>query len=76
MKEKEIKVLKVEPHKNPEEITLENELKAMQEAVGGIIEFVSLDSDNSIEILCNEEGKDFFNFIRSFGTSEISPSVE
>ena len=66
----------VEPHDKPKEVTLKNELSALQEAVGGLIEFVSLDSDNSIEILCNEEGKDFFNFIRSFGTSEISPSVE
>lgn len=57
MKEKEIRVLKVEPHDNPKETTLKNELSALQEAVGGLIEFVSLDSDNSIEILCNEEGK-------------------
>lgn len=57
MKEKEIRVLKVEPHKNPEEITLENVLKAMQEAVGGLIEFVSIDSEKGIKILCNEEGK-------------------
>ncbi len=57
MKEKEIRVLKVEPHEKPKEVILINELSKLQKAVGGLIEFVSLDSDNSIEILCNEEGK-------------------
>ena len=57
MKEKFIKVLKVEPYKKPEVVTLKNELSSLQEAVGGLIEFVGLDYDNSIDILCNEEGK-------------------
>ena len=57
MKEKFIKVLKVEPYKKPEVVTLKNELSSLQEAVGGLIEFVGLDYDNGIDILCNEEGK-------------------
>lgn len=43
MKENKIRVLKVEPNKHPEEFMLENELEAMQEAVGGYIDIVSLE---------------------------------
>ena len=61
MKEKRIKVLKVEPKKLPEVCELENELDALQKAVSigadyqGLIEIISLSND--ICILCNEEGK-------------------
>ena len=61
MKEKFIKVLKVEPHKRPEEALLENELSALQRAVSigadytGLIEVVSLDADTCI--IANEEAK-------------------
>lgn len=61
MKEKIIKVLKVEPHKVPEVVSLENELSALQRAVSigadytGLIEVVSLDADTCI--ICNEEAK-------------------
>lgn len=61
MKEPMIRVLKVEPHKPPEVVTLKNELSALQEAVSvgaayvGLIEIISLDDDTCI--LCNEEGK-------------------
>lgn len=61
MKEKKIRVLKVEPHKQPEIVSLENELTALQEAVSigansrGLIELVGLSRDACI--LCNEEGK-------------------
>jgi len=61
MKEKRIKVLKVAPKMYPEAVYLDNELKALQEAVSigadyvGLIEIVELDKD--ICILCNEEGK-------------------
>ena len=57
MKEKFITVLKVEPYKPPEVVTLENELSSLQAAVDGLIEFLPLDIENNIEILCNEEGK-------------------
>jgi len=61
MKEKLIKVLKVEPGKLPKVVELKNELTALQEAVSigadyrGLIEIVSLD-DNTC-LLMNEEGK-------------------
>lgn len=61
MKEKTIKVLKVEPHKVPEVVSLENELSALQRAVSigadytGLIEVVSLDADTCI--IANEEAK-------------------
>ena len=61
MKEREIKVLKVEPCKAPEVVTLTNELEELQKAVSieadyvGLIEIIAIDDD--ICILCNEEGK-------------------
>lgn len=57
MKEKFIRVLKVEPNKPPEEVTLKNDLADLQTAVGGLIEFLSLDSSKGIDLMCNEEGK-------------------
>ena len=41
-KEPEITVLKVEPGKAPEEVTIPNTLEAMQQMVGGLIEIVYL----------------------------------
>jgi len=38
-----------------EEATIPNTLKALQEAVGGYIETVTL--DNGVVLICNEEGK-------------------
>lgn len=61
MKEKVIKVLKIEPGKLPKVVELKNELTALQEAVSigadyrGIIEIVSLDDKTCL--LLNEEGK-------------------
>lgn len=61
MKEKEIKVLKVEPMKAPEVVTLKNELHELQKAVSieapnvGLIEIIELNDE--VCILCNEEGK-------------------
>ena len=57
MKEKFIRVLKVEPNKPPEEVTLKNDLADLQTAVGGLIEFLSVDSSKGIDLMCNEEGK-------------------
>lgn len=57
MKEKFIRVLKVEPNEPPEEVTLKNDLADLQKAVGGLIEFLSLDSSKGIDLMCNEEGK-------------------
>ena len=61
MKEKEIKVLMVEPGKNPKVTTLHNDLDSLQKAVSigadyqGLIEIVPLGNGDCI--LCNEEGK-------------------
>jgi hypothetical protein len=61
MKEKEIKVLMVEPGKNPKVTTLQNDLDSLQKAVSigadyqGLIEIVPLGNGDCI--LCNEEGK-------------------
>ena len=61
MKEKEIKVLMVEPGKAPVVTTLKNDLQSLQEAVSigadyvGLIEIIGI--DDGVCILCNEEGK-------------------
>jgi hypothetical protein len=61
MKEKEIKVLMVEPGKNPKVTMLQNDLDSLQKAVSivadyqGLIEIVPLGNGDCI--LCNEEGK-------------------
>ena len=61
MKEKEIKVLMVEPGKAPSVTTITNELESLQKAVSigadyvGYIEIIGI--DDNVCILCNEEGK-------------------
>ena len=61
MKQKKIRVLKVEPHKHPEVVELANDLDSLQKAVSigsdhqGLIEIIPI-ADN-VCILCNEEGK-------------------
>lgn len=61
MKEKDIKVLMVEPGKAPAVTTIKNELHSLQEAVSigaegvGYIEIIGI--DDNVCILCNEEGK-------------------
>ncbi|MEG1061570.1 MAG: DUF3846 domain-containing protein [Oscillospiraceae bacterium] len=52
-----LRVLSVEPHESPQEMTIPNTLEAMQTLVGGLIEFVPLDDDPDILLVCNEEGK-------------------
>ena len=54
MKDPEITVLRVEPGKVPEPVTMPNTLEAMQQMVGGYIEIVCLDDAC---LICNEEGK-------------------
>ena len=62
MKENRIKGLKVEPLKLPEVCDLDNDLRALQEAVSigadcvGLIEVVDL-GDEQACLVCNEEGK-------------------
>lgn len=50
-----IQVLKVEPGKAPESVSMPNTLKSLQAAVGGYIEAVGLDC--GAMLICNEEGK-------------------
>lgn len=50
-----IQVLKVEPGKAPESVSMPNTLKSLQAAVGGCIEAVGL--DYGAVLICNEEGK-------------------
>lgn len=61
MKEKAIRVLKVAPGEHPEPVTLSNDLDSLQKAVSigadyqGLIEVLTI--EESVCILCNEEGK-------------------
>jgi len=52
-----IKGLLVKPYELPEEIEIENSLEAKQHLVGGYIECVYLPNDESVVLICNEEGK-------------------
>lgn len=51
-----IKVLLVEPMKQTRVVEVENTLEAKQKIVGGLIQHVSLGSDEAA-IICNDEGK-------------------
>ena len=53
--QEQIRVLKFEPGKAPEEATYPNTLEAFQSAVGGYIETLGL--DGGAVLVCNEEGK-------------------
>lgn len=50
-----IRILVVEPDKEPYEIEINHTLENMQKVVGGLIEFVELEDD--VDLICNEEGK-------------------
>ena len=51
-----ISVILIEPGKEPKTVQIEDELKAMQELVGGYIEeYMPFEDD--VAIICNEEGK-------------------
>lgn len=52
-----MKALKIEPGKAPERIDIDNELEALQVAVGGYIEVIYLDERRPVGLICNEEGK-------------------
>jgi hypothetical protein len=51
-----MKVLVIEPGKQPEEMEVKNELETMQDIVGGYIEAI-YPFDDPIALVCNEEGK-------------------
>lgn len=50
-----MRVLMVEPMKEPHVADIENDLKSMQDVVGGLIEVINLEDD--IVMVDNEEGK-------------------
>lgn len=54
-RESKLTVLMVKTGKKPECMTIDNDLSAMQKAVGGYIEMFPLDDDTVL--ICNEEGK-------------------
>ena len=71
-KEKEITVLKVSPHKNPEVVTLKNEWSALQEAVSsGVKDYHHLiqlvGAEEGVVLLLNDEGT-FLSRPRSAGS--------
>ncbi len=53
--QEDIRVLKVEPGKAPETVSMPNTLDSLQAAVGGYIEALGLDC--GVCLICNEEGK-------------------
>lgn len=55
-KEEQIKILVIEPMKEPYEKMIDNDFRAMQEIVAGPIEFVAL-PDGECHLYCNEEGR-------------------
>lgn len=57
MLEEKIKCLLVKPYELPEEIEIDNTLEAKQKLVGGWIEQAFLPKDDSVVLICNEEGK-------------------
>ena len=50
-----IRILVVEPNKEPYKKKIPHTLKDMQKVVGGLIEIVEL--EYNVELICNEEGK-------------------
>lgn len=50
-----IRILVVEPNKEPYVIKVENELRKLQNIVRGLIEIVNL--EHNVDLVCNEEGK-------------------
>lgn len=60
MQDKAIRALKIEPGAYPQAVTLQNNLRALQEAVSdgrphSLIEFVQIEED--VSLMVNEEGK-------------------
>ena len=50
-----IRVLIVEPNKEPRQARIEHTLENLQFTVGGLIEYVEL--EYNVDLICNEEGK-------------------
>ena len=67
---KKIKILVVEPHKAPYQSEIDDDYKAMQKIVGGLIEAVYPFEDNAI-LFCNDEGK----LIGLEGNRHVGPHI-
>lgn len=50
-----IRILIVEPNKEPRQAKVEHTLQNLQNIVGGLIEIVEL--EHNVDLVCNEEGK-------------------
>ena len=50
-----IRILIVEPNKEPRQVRVEHTLKDFQNIVDGLIEIVEL--EHNVDLVCNEEGK-------------------
>lgn len=55
MNVEKIRILVVEPNKEPYQIRIEHTLENLQKLVGGLIEIVEL--EHNVDLICNEEGK-------------------
>ena len=56
MEENTLSVLKITPGQHPQQVEIDNDLKALQQAVGGSIDAVYPFAD-PVAIICNDEGK-------------------
>ena len=56
MEENTLSVLKIAPGQYPQQVEIDNDLKALQQAVGGTIAAVYPFAD-PVTIICNDEGK-------------------
>lgn len=66
-----IKVLVVEPNKEPYIKEIKSSLESLQDIVGGLIEYINL--ENNVDLICNEEGKmNNLPFNRSIGNDVIA----
>ncbi len=54
--ENTLSVLKIAPGQRPQQVEIDNDLKALQQAVGGSIDAVYPFADQ-VAIICNDEGK-------------------
>ena len=56
MEENTLSVLKIAPGQYPQQVEIDNDLKALQQAVGGTIAAVYPFAD-PVAIICNDDGK-------------------
>ena len=52
-----MRILVIEPENRPKVQEIDGSLKSMQEIVGGLIQPIHLFDDDSVVLVCNDEGK-------------------